>query len=170
MRHRIFLIGILLALSLSGWGGVVAAAFCAHDAARSSLMAEDHACCHAKLEPQTPHCNAASESPSHEAMTMSEMEAMPPVVEQAAGVAAEVWLGQAADVCSHCVSRSGLPTPFAIVREPEQKRRDAQIAAPQLLKQALPLVVSFAPNLTARQNAPPGAAARRHLLLNVFVI
>lgn len=104
-------------------------------------------------------------------MAMSKTEeAASLVVEEARDAATlEVEFGRA-DVCLHCVSRGGLPTTFFVARETEQKRRDASVSAPPSLKPSLPPVVSFTPLLTARQNAPPIAAARRHVLLNVFVI
>jgi hypothetical protein len=172
MRRRIFLIGLLLlALSSSGWGGVLAAAFCAHDAAKPSVMTEDHDCCRAKLDEQTQHCGAAKAAPSaHEAMAMSETETATLHAKQATDAAAEPALGQATPTCFHCMSRGGLPTTFVLMRETEQKKRDAAQPAPQLLKPIIPPVAFFAPTLAARQNAPPGIAARRHLLLGVFVI
>lgn len=102
---------------------------------------------------------------------MSEMtEAATPATEQTADAAEiEVAFGQAEN-CLHCVSRSGLPTTFVVTREAEQQKRDANIIAPQVLKRTLLLAPSFAPTLTARQNAPPGAIGCRHLLLNIFII
>jgi hypothetical protein len=175
MRQRNFLIGIfILALSMSGWGGALAAALCAHDAAQpSAMMMEDHDCCRAKLEPETEHCAAARPAPStHEEMAMSEMaEAAPTATGQAHATVAAVELAlKEAALCLHCTSRNGLPTTLVVTREPEQKKREASIAAPQVLKPTLSYAASFAPVLTARQNAPPIADAPRHLLLNVFVI
>lgn len=173
MRHRTLLTSLLLAaLLLGGWGGVVAAAFCAHDGAQRAAMTEEHDCCRAQLEQQhKEHCDAASNaSPSHEAMTMGEMETTAAAAATQQSADAVVALNQLDEACLHCVSRRDVPTTFVIARQPEQKKRDASFAAPpQLLLLAAP-VHSFAPTLNATQNAPPGVAARRHLLIGVFII
>lgn len=169
------MLGLLsLALLVSGWGRVLAAAFCAHDAGQPQAMAEDHDCCRAKLEQsQEEHCAVKSSAhSSHEAMTTNEdeMEAISPVTEQAA-TDSGVAFRQNDTTCLHCVSRNGLPTTVIITRELEQKKRDAGGFAPVAPKLLVPLAAAFfaQPPLT-RQGAPPGVAARRHLLLNVFVI
>jgi hypothetical protein len=172
MRHRIFVIGLLLlALSWSGWSGVLAAAFCAHDGAQSSTTTEDHDCCRAKLDGPTEHCGAVAPSSStHEASAAKQMHTAALKTEPAANSASEIALRQATQICFHCASNSGLPSSFVVPREPEQKKRAANFAAPQTLKPVIPLVAFFARTPAARQNAPPGIATRRHLLLGVFVI
>lgn len=171
MRRRIFVISLLLlALSLSGWSGVLAAAFCSHDAAKPSAATEDHDCCLSKLDEKTEHCAAASPSSSmHEAMTTNETHAATLKTERVAK-ASEIALRQATHLCLHCASHKGLPTTFVVTREPEQKKRAANFAAPQALKPLVPFVVFFAPTLAVRQNSPPVVTARRHLLLGVLVI
>ena len=173
MRRRNLLLIALLLLTLStgGWGGVIAATFCSHDAEQqATAMAEDHDCCIAKLEQSSKHCHAADASAhaSHEAMAMDEMEATPAVAEHAVHVA--VAPGQSTYACLHCVSRGSLPTTFVLVREPEQKKREANIAPPPALEPNSLLAAAFRPSPSARQHAPPGTGARRHLLINVFVI
>ncbi len=172
MRYRIFTIGLLLlALTLSGWGGVLAAAFCAHDASQPSLMEDDHDCCRAQLDEQTAHCAAAQPAPSaHEAMLASETAEPATLTTKQAITVDETALGQATQICFHCLSRGGLPATFVLPREPEQKKRTASTPAPQLLKPIIPPVVFCAPILAARQNAPPATAVRKHLLMSVFVI
>jgi hypothetical protein len=177
MRHRTLLIGILLsALLLGGWGGVIAAAFCAHDAGARSMMAEEHDCCRAQLEKAQPHCGAnapPSSSSSHEEMTMDEMEAMPVASAAAAQpltAAVVVALDQLGAACQHCVSRRELPATFLSAQAAEQKRRDANHATPPQLKMLSAPVAYLTSTLAARQNAPPGQPARRHLLLGVLVI
>ncbi|HEX8494900.1 MAG TPA: hypothetical protein VF658_18810 [Pyrinomonadaceae bacterium] len=172
-RRNLLIVTLLLATLLTGgWGGVIAAAFCVHDAEQphSSAMAEDHDCCRAKLEQTPEHCSAADSSAptSHEAMAMDEMVAMPAVAVRAAHVT--VAPIQPTGACLHCVSRGGLPTTLVLAREPEQKKREANLAPPPTLKAVAPLAVTFAPSPSARQHAPPGTGARRHLLINVFVI
>jgi hypothetical protein len=172
MRHRGFYIGILLlALLTGGWGSVLAAALCVHDASAQPLaVAEDHACCRARLEQPPEHC-AAEESAhaAHEAMATDEMAAMPgPAAEQSAGVA--VALGRNAGACLHCASHNGLPRSFAAAREPEQKKRHASAAVASVTKTPAPLIATFARPLPKGRGAPPGNTGRRHLLLSVFVI
>lgn len=175
MRHRILTPVLLsLALLMSGWGGVLAAAFCTHDAGRPAAMAEDHDCCRASLESEQDehqHCAVeASAHSSHEAMAMDETDAssMPAEGTTANAVAS---FAQNDTACLHCVSRNGLPTTVIVAREPEQKKRDASGFALAARKLVVPLAAAFfaEPPLN-RQGAPPGVAARRHLLLNVFVI
>lgn len=174
MRHRASFICLLLLLTLllSGWSSVIGAALCAHDAGQVSMTAAEHDCCRAQLEGPKQHCEMAmaSAASSHEAMTMDEMEAMPPVVvERATETVAAINLPVAA--CQHCVSRSGLPTSLVVVtREPEQKKRDSLIINSPTPEPSASLAAFFTQNLFARQHAPPGASARRHLLLNVFTI
>lgn len=99
-----------------------------------------------------------------------EKEAAPPAAEERVADASELALNEAAKVCLHCVSHGGLPTTFVGPREPEQKRRAACVVASQVLKPVQPFVVFFTPAFAARQNAPPGTASRRHLLLGVFLV
>jgi hypothetical protein len=174
MRHRILTYGLLsLALLMSGWGGVLAAAFCAHDAGQPNAMAEDHECCRAKLEGvEQEHCALeSSKHSSHEAMTTDEMEAMSPVAEQATPDSGFAFK-QNDTTCLHCVSRNGLPTTVIVTREAEQKKRDAHGFAHAAPKLIVPPAAAafFAQTPLNRQGAPPGIAARRHLLLNIFVI
>lgn len=160
---------MLLALLTSGWGGVLAAAFCVHDAVPPATMAADHACCRARLEQQREHCLAAtSEHTSHEAMAMDEMEATPTVAERESGFA--VAFSQPAEACLHCASRSSLPTTFVIASQPGQKQRNTGLIAPPASNPLASHAVSFAPILPATRGAPPGHIARRHLLFSVFII
>lgn len=171
-RNLLFITLLLLTLSTGGWGSVIAAAFCVHHAQQPKAMAEDHDCCRAKLEQPSEHCAAAASNAfahaSHEAMAMDEMEAMPTVAERGAQVA--VAPRQPTGACLHCVSRGGLPTAFVVAREPEQKKREANLAPPPAPEPDASRSVTFTPSLSARQHAPPGTGARRHLVLNIFVI
>lgn len=138
------------------------------------MMTEEHDCCRAQLDEAQPHCGAkAPSSSAHEEMTMDEMEAMPAAVAAAAqpltGVVA-VALDQLGAACQHCFSRRELPATFLSAQAAEQKRRDANDAAPPQLKMLAAPAASFKSTLAARQNAPPGQPARRHLLLGVLVI
>jgi hypothetical protein len=177
MRHRAFFISLLLlpALLLSGWGGVIAAAVCAQRAGQRLLLTEEeHECCRARLAAaaQAEHCQASAPS-SHEAMTMDEMEAMPTPSAAAAGPLTETAarsFNQLEAACQHCFSRREAPATFISAPQPEQKKRDANYLSPPQLKMLVAPNADFAPALSARQNAPPGQPARRHLLLSVIVV
>lgn len=172
MRHRnLLIITLLLTLLTGGWGSVISAAFCAHDAEQPAATAEGHDCCRVQLGQPPEHCAAAASSAtaSHEAMQMDEMEAMPPAITERDQHAA-VAHGQPTGACVHCVSRGGLPATFILAREPEQKRRDANVALPPAMNPIVSFNATFAQPPSARQHAPPERGARRHLLINVFVI
>lgn len=173
MRHRnLLIITLLLTLLTGGWGSVISAAFCAHDAEQPAAMAEGHDCCRVQLGQPPEHCSAASApsaTASHEAMAMDEMEAMPPAGTERDQHAA-VAPGQPTEACLHCVSRGGLPATFIVAREPEQKKRDANVALPPTVNPIISFAATFAPSPSARPHAPPESGARRHLLFNVFVI
>ena len=172
MRYPSFYIGILLlALLTGGWGSVLAAAFCVHDATAQPLaVAEGHECCRARLEQPVEHCaTEKSAHDAHEAMATEEMAETPqPAAEQAASVA--FAFGQNEGACLHCASHNGLPQAIASAREPEQKKRDASAVTTSVTKTLAPLIATFTRPLPKGRGAPPGNTDRRHLLLSVFVI
>lgn len=170
MRRQLLLIYpvLLCALSLSGWGGVLAAALCPHAAASARAAAsveagmsmdDDHACCHADAKDvQEEHCSSSS----HEAM--GETKATPATKRHSQALAASE------DSCSHCIGRSTLPAWPARASEPSQHRPDAHRPAQDEAKPVAPPVVRFVSSIAPTQGAPPGAAARKHLLLSIFLI
>jgi hypothetical protein len=144
---------LLLALLLSAWGNVSAAA-CPH-------MRQDHACCHAGVAPHPA---------SHHGMDETEMGDMQAghEAEQSADTRA---LDKPVETCEHCMGRSQLPTPPATLREVEQSKRGEDVSAPLALSEPISIITSFAPIVLAREHAPPTAvSSERHVLISVFRI
>jgi hypothetical protein len=168
MRRQFFIIRLLLcALMLSGWGGLLGAAFCPHAAARagavasvaeSMSMADDHACCHADAKGSDKHCSNSSHG------AMDGMEATP------ATEPSPQALAPPAASCSHCIGHSSLPAAPTKAGEATQHRPDAHRLALKEVKHIAPPVVRFVSTIAPTQGAPPGPAARKHLLLSIFVI
>jgi hypothetical protein len=159
MRKRSLSSGtLLLALLLSAWGNVLAAA-CPH-------MGQDHACCHARVAPHPASQHGMDE------MEMGEMHMSDTQAEHEAGQSADTRaLDKPVETCEHCMGRSQLPTPPATLREVEQSRRGEDVSAPPALSEPLSIATSFAPIVPAREHAPPTAAAsERHVLISVFRI
>jgi hypothetical protein len=151
MRRVTSFIGLtLLALLLSGWGNVLAAALCSKMQVAS--------CCLIK----TTHDSA----PSHEAMAMDSMAMMPAADGEANS------MSQPAASCAHCLSSPDLPFKSVVtvnsVRESE-RNLSAPVAAP-VLRSLAAFSSSFAPPVSSRQHAPPGSSTSRHVLINVFLI
>ena len=164
MRRLVTYICItLLALLVSGWGSMLAAAFCPHARTiQPQAVAGSHSDCHAKTEKA-----AAHHSGSHqEAINGANM--MPrPAPERNDGL--RVALSQPAGTCTHCVGRSELPATAARVCAPSlQQRDDGRIVEQTATPLSLPRI--FYTQFTPTQHAPPGFAGRKHLLLNVFLI
>jgi uncharacterized protein involved in copper resistance len=154
MRKRSLSSGaLLLALLLSAWGNVLAAA-CPH-------MGQDHACCHAKVTPHPASHHGMDE------MQMSDTQAGHEA-EQSADARA---LDKPVETCEHCMGRSQLPTPPATLREVEQSKRGEDVCAPPALSEPLSITTLFVPIVLAREHAPPTAvSSERHVLINVFRI
>ncbi|HEX8138654.1 MAG TPA: hypothetical protein VF544_13895 [Pyrinomonadaceae bacterium] len=170
MRRRLLLIypALLCALCLSGWGGVLAAAFCPHASASARAAAsveagqemdDDHACCHADArDAQEEHCSNSS----HEAMV--ETKARPATERHSQALA------PSEDSCSHCIGRSSLPVRPAKASEPSQHRHDARGPAKDEAKPVAPPIFRIVSSIAPTQGAPPGPTARKHLLLSIFLI
>lgn len=196
MRHTPLRFCLALALMLSGWGGALAASFCAHAHDDASAM---RACCRARIGETAKsvdsvetkahggggsHCstNASESAVGHTYHTDDETEnetqqsraaqtsqsdhadqvhhAEPLSTDEASG----------ADSCAHCLSRGSLPRGHASPRETDAPRRtDAVAAPPAQTKSLLPAVAGFSPEIVPSQHAPP-QTARRHLIINVFLI
>lgn len=154
MRKRSLSSGtLLLALLLSAWGNVLAAA-CPH-------MGQEHACCPARVAPHPASHHGMDE------MQMSEMQAGHKA-EQSADTRA---LDKPVEACEHCMGRSQLPTPTATLREVEQPKRGEDVSAPPALSEPLSFATSFVPLVLAREHAPPIAvSSERHVLISVFRI
>lgn len=179
MSRRATLICLLLLSSFlaSGWGTVLAAAFCQHQAAGETLAADEHECCHAqlkeRLEPAEGHCGAEASEPSmHEAMASAEAvedRAAAPSSADEAEAAAVAIVNQQAGACLHCVGRLG-PQSFVVVRAPEQKKQDDGHAVPLTTPVFEARSFSFARPLSFASHAPPGANIARHLSFCVLLI
>ena len=157
MRRVTSFIGLtLLALLVSGWGNVLAAALCPKMQVAS--------CCLMK----TTHDSSA---PSHEAMAMDGMAMDSMAMMPAAEVEANS-MGQPAASCAHCLSSPDLPFKSVVtvnsVRESE-RNLSAAVAA-SVLRSLAAFSSSFAPPISSRQHAPPGSSTSLHVLINVFLI
>lgn len=175
MRRRVTHLCVVAALALSGWGGAVAAAVCAH--ARAG--AHD-AHCHAarRADTDAPRRGHASHAKPHR-----QPEADPSgdhcrhaqrASTSSAPVASALAQGGGAPrgrraPCTHCFASPGGATSTAAVTE-QSRRGKLQQAAPPARSQSAAFDVSHAPRVTPKQGAPPGPASRRHLVLSVFLI
>lgn len=117
-----------------------------------------------------PNCHMQAENVStsshdgHEGMEMGDMQMPPNTTESKAGV-----LERALASC--CASRPEVPPiPAVASRGAEQSKQDLGAILKPALKAITPLTTSFAPPVTSRQHAPPGAATARHVLISVFLI
>jgi hypothetical protein len=154
MRQRSLFTGLLLlALLLSAWGNVLAAAFC-------PCMPQGHACCHARRAAQHAAHNEMAD------MQMGDDESLP-VTEQPP--VANDFISPVAP-CEHCLSHSQGVTAPATLREAEQTKRSADVTP--VLPPAGPSSIAAAPvrAIMAREHAPPGANPERHVLISVFRI
>jgi hypothetical protein len=159
MLRRSLSTGILIALLMSAWVNVLAAAFCPRSA-------QDHACCYMK---QNVHRHEAREKAhrheTHEQMAGMQMQ---PVVEQKSETDAVSRIGVS---CTHCISHSQLPASPATLRDADQSKRNDERATPQLLAAHVLTPCLFVASTLSRQHAPPGATtSARHVLINVFRI
>jgi hypothetical protein len=159
MRKRSLSSGtLLLALLLSAWGNVLAAA-CPH-------MGQDHACCRARVAPHPASHHGMDE------MRMGEMQTSDTQAGHEAEQSADARaLDKPVETCEHCMGRSQLPTPPATLREAEQSKRGEDVSAPPALSEPLSVTTSFVPIVLAREHAPPTAVStERHVLISVFRI
>jgi hypothetical protein len=166
MRRQLsFVVLLLCALLLSGWGGVLTSALCPHAAraavaplAESMGMADDHACCHAQKAEKDEHCPTSSRE------AMSDMDMKAPAAAEPQSLAAP------AGSCSHCIIHKGLPTAPVNPRDARQNNSDANQRASQNAKTVAPPAARLVSTIVPTQGAPPGATARKHLLLSIFLI
>ena len=160
MRRLISLIGImLLSLSLSGWGSVLAAAFCPHLASKNLTTKIMAGSCHQMSEEQSSH------SASHEqAMNGMRMTAGRHDFDES------VPVGQIFGTCSHCMDKEESPVAAGSSRELSPQKRDAGTSLAAQATLTASNTNFFQPKFIATQNAPPGAANRKHLIIGVFLI
>jgi hypothetical protein len=162
MRRLISFTGIiLLALLVSGWSSIFAASFCPHAAGKkAAAMMEGHSCGREGAE-QSHHSESQRQA-------MDGMEMMPAAKDDGDG--AFVPVGQLIGTCSHCLGQNDSPITAANARELNVQKRDAGAPVAESAIPLAPPVVFFSPKFIATQNAPPGGANRKHLLLGVFLI
>src|ERR671938_1306166 len=164
MRRFLSSIGIsLLALTLSGWGNVLAAALCPHAGmSRTQLSVKDHSGCSAKAD---------EASGDHAAMQHQTMHGMKMRTETASQNhdSGMVAFSQPMGTCAHCFGRDQSPT-TANTRALTLKKIEtgAELEQPAGLSASLAIV--FTPQFAPTQHAPPGQANRKHLLLSIFLI
>ncbi len=168
MRRLISYIGIsLLALLVSGWGSMLAAALCPHAGANQpQAVMEEHSACHTKTEqPVEHHSGSRSSEAMHHATTMPK----PALRLHGDSNDNAAALTLPAGTCTHCVEQNKLPaTPSGALGTALQKQDAGKIIIQTATPVSLPAVfsVQFAPT----QHAPPGRTNRKHILLSVFLI
>jgi hypothetical protein len=158
MMRRFLLTASVLLLFVSGWSQVLAASLCSHTSGA-------HGCCITKEA-------GRGQAASHQGMAMDGMESMEMPSEEAApaGNARGGSFGQPVEDCAHCIGHSQSQTvPLARIAS-DQSRRGNERLAPQVEVVLAPLASAFAPTVTSRQHAPPGAVTSRHVLISVFRI
>jgi hypothetical protein len=146
---RLLLICVISLLFVSGWGHVLAAAFCPN-------MQDMPGCA---MQMGDAHASG------HEGMEMGDMQ-MPPAAsaENKSGALER-------PLVSCCASRPEIPpAPVVASRGAEQSKQDSGVLLKPVPKAIAPPAPSFAPQVTSRQHAPPGASTPRHVLVSVFLI
>jgi len=167
MRSRVLTaVAILVALSLSAWGNVLAAALC-------SRLISDQACCARQIKHQSqthhkPHMDHANRSLEDESSSCHISTLIPVERWPEQRVAANA-LCDLSTTCSHCASHSRLPQTTLALRRAESAKRYAELAAVHI-SQIIFLPVLRASIIDPREHAPPGKTSSSHLLLNVFLI
>jgi hypothetical protein len=155
MRNRFLSTGILLlALLVSAWGNVLAAALCPH-------MAADHSCCHAQFS----HSSASHEMMGE--MQMGDMQMTPAAPAHGSEGNAFTQPGMS---CEYCIGYSQMTATPNTLRQATQTKHGIELSAPLAPSQSITVASSFVPSVTSRQHAPPGDISSRHVLLSVFRI
>ena len=112
---------------------------------------------------------------AHEAMEMTGETSEMQMPETTVYEGEDNALGLPPGSCPHCFYRSENPTSTVIaVKGVERSRRDQGVILQQAIKAFAPLASSFAPTISKRQHAPPGATTAtttaRHILISIFLI
>lgn len=178
MCRRFIILGVIVALSAGGWGGVLASALCARASVAASSSAE-HDCCRKEQDETTAtscpmsvraknaeHAPGARTHAAHEA-TEREGDARPRAAVSSGD--ARVFPPKS---CAHCVGRAPQPPAAFKVRASESAKRgdEGYYPAPRAERSNISPKTSFFPHVTPTQGAPPGPTARRHVLVSVFLI
>lgn len=192
MRRLALIFGLILTLTAGAWGGVLAAvvaACCMNDAGASNVAvapaSDEHDCCRAKLdetdappsestghahdEAAATHEDAPSPEPqadgSHDGMDC-EVAAEP---ESGTKVAALGERGRSCFEC--CAGRSQqMPTTATISAPEPNKVKRAAAHASTSARDTFASDAHGVAHLSPSQHAPPAPRARRHKLINVFLI
>jgi hypothetical protein len=145
---RLLLICVISLLFVSGWSHVLASAFCSN--------MKDMPGCAMQM--------GNTSTSGHEGMEMGDMQ-MPPT-------AAGDKVGSLEQpLASCCASRPEIPpAPIVASRGAEQSKQDLGAILKPALKAITQPTSSFAPPVSSRQHAPPGASTPRHVLISVFLI
>ena len=146
---RLLPICAICLLFVSGWGHVLAAAFCTNmrDAQGCAMHASDDS------------------ARGHDGMEMGDMQ-MPAATDTEGRVGS-----LERPLASCCASRpEAPPAPVVASRGAERSKHDLGALLKPVPKVIAPPAPSFAPTVTSRQHAPPGAQTPRHVLVNVFLI
>jgi hypothetical protein len=181
MRRLALIFGMLLTLTAGVWGSALAAAsaWCMHEAS-APAESDGHDCCRAKIgESNTPHSESTqtSHDASHETSTTQH---------QAGESHAGMNCGGAKDSstpeidaaafgglsCAECCAGGSSKTPAtAVFVAPEQNKvkRDAS-GDSQSARDLFASMTVYVSHLAPSQHAPPSPAARRHVLIGVFLI
>jgi hypothetical protein len=149
---RLLLICVISLLFVSGWGHVLAAAFCPN-------MQDMPGCAMQKAR-----TTSTSPHEGHEGMEMGDMQMPPSAAEDKVGALER-------PLVSCCVSRPEVPpAPAVASRAVEQSKQDLGAILKPALKAIEALASSFAPPVLSRQHDPPGSTTSRHVLISVFLI
>jgi hypothetical protein len=148
---RLLLICVISLLFVSGWSYVLASAFCPD--------MQDMPNCHM----QTGNASASAHE-GHEGMEMGDTQMPPTTTESKARTLAR-------PLVSCCASRPEIPpAPVVVRRGAKQSKQDLGALLKPALKAITQPTSSFAPLVTSRQHAPPGALTPRYVLISVFLI
>ena len=148
---RLLLICVISLLCVSGWGHVLAAAFCPN-------MQDMPGCAMQSASTSTPTHEG------HEGMEMGDMQNRSSAPEDNLGALER-------RLASCCASRpEAPPAPVVASRAAQQSKEDFGAILKPALKAIAALAPSFAPPVTSRQHAPPGATTPRHVLISVYLI
>lgn len=172
MRRLVSFTGItLLALLVSGWGSMLAAALCPHAGANlpQAVLADEHSGCHAKNE-QTEEHHSGSRSSSRNREDRHGMKAGQMAALRLHGDKSKIAaLTLPAGTCTHCVGQNELPSTPASAQALTLLKRDAgKIIVQPTTPMSLP--AAFTAQFAPTQHAPPGLTNHRHILLSVFLI
>jgi hypothetical protein len=162
---RLLSISFVFALLANGLGSVMAANWCLYQRCKPAVSENKHTTSHEAKASDDSHCSGyakVSEHGDHKAAASKQAQPSPGKE--------LVALKRLGPHCGHCVSAPQSPARSRFKAPASESRRDAGSDTSQIVRRfILPGVASF-PALAPSQGAPPVPSARRHLLINVFLI